>query len=66
VIQQALQRVQLTWDPIVSSLDKDARDAYQIRFLRREPDLTGIYDLTLLNQVLGEEHLPAVTNQTHD
>ncbi|HUD46165.1 MAG TPA: ABC transporter substrate-binding protein [Candidatus Baltobacteraceae bacterium] len=65
-ISRALQRVQLTWDPIASSLDKDARAAYQIHFLRQQPDLTGIYDLTLLNQVLAEDHLPPVTNQPTD
>jgi NitT/TauT family transport system substrate-binding protein len=64
IIQRSLQRVQLTWDPIASSLYKDARAAHEIRFLRQEPDLTGIYDLTLLNQVLAEDHLPAITNQT--
>ncbi|HEX3988824.1 MAG TPA: ABC transporter substrate-binding protein, partial [Verrucomicrobiae bacterium] len=63
VIQQAMRRVQLTWDPIASSLYKDARDAHKIHFLRQEPDLTGIYDLTLLNQVLAEDRLPAITNQ---
>jgi NitT/TauT family transport system substrate-binding protein len=66
VIQQALQWVHLTWDPIASSLYKDAHAAYEIHFLRQEPDLTGIYDLTLLNEALAEEHLPAITNLTHD
>ncbi len=66
VIQQSLQRVQLTWDPIAPSLYKDARAAHEIHFLRQEPDLTDIYDLTLLNQVLAEDHLPAITNLTHD
>jgi NitT/TauT family transport system substrate-binding protein len=64
VIQKSLQRVQLTWDPVAPSLYTDARAAYEIHFLRRKPDLTGIYDLRLLNQVLAEDHLPAITNQT--
>jgi NitT/TauT family transport system substrate-binding protein len=64
VIQQSLRRVQLTWDPIAPSLYKDAEGAHEIHFLRKPADLTGIYDLTLLNQVLAEEHLPAITNQT--
>jgi len=66
VIQQALQRVHLTWDPIIPSLYKDARDAHEIHFLRQEPDLSGIYDLAPLNEVLAEEHLPAITNTTPD
>jgi NitT/TauT family transport system substrate-binding protein len=64
VVRRAMQRVQLTWDPVEASLYKDARDAHQIHFLRTEPDLTGIYDLTLLNEVLAEDRLPAITNQT--
>jgi NitT/TauT family transport system substrate-binding protein len=63
IIQRSLQHVQLTWDPISSSLYKDACSAHEIHFLRTKPDLTGIYDLTLLNQVLAEDHLPVVTNQ---
>ena len=43
---------------------KDAEGAHEIHFLRKPPDLTGIYDLTLLNQVLAEDHLPAITKQT--
>jgi NitT/TauT family transport system substrate-binding protein len=63
VIKQAMRRVQLTWDPIASSLYKDAGDAHKIHFLRLEPDLEGIYDLTLLNKVLAEDRLPEITNQ---
>jgi NitT/TauT family transport system substrate-binding protein len=66
VIEKSLQRVQLTWDPMASSLYKDARAAHEIHFFRQVPDLTRIYDLTLLNQVLAEDHLPAVTNQPPD
>jgi NitT/TauT family transport system substrate-binding protein len=65
VIERSLERIQLTWDPIASSLYEDARAAHEIHFLRQQPDLTGIYDLTLLNQVLAEDHLPAITNQAH-
>lgn len=66
VIQKSLQRVELTWDPVAPSLYKDARAAHEIHFLRQEADLTGIYDLTLLNQALMEVHLPAITNQARD
>jgi NitT/TauT family transport system substrate-binding protein len=61
VIHSALRRVVLTWDPIASSLEKDAESAYDIRFLRRPPDLTGIYDLTLLNEVLAAKGLAPVS-----
>ncbi len=63
VIAESLRRVKLTWDPIAPSLYKDAVGAHEIHFLREPADLTGIYDLTLLNQVLAEKHLPPITNQ---
>ena len=60
VILSALARVEFTWDPIPESLFKAARDAHQIGFLRNPPDLAGIYDLSLLNEVLKEKGLPSL------
>lgn len=60
VIARALDRVELTWDPIASSLAKQAEAAHKIHFLRKEPDLRGIYETGLLNQVLQQKNLPAV------
>lgn len=60
VIARALERVEFTWDPISSSLRKSADAAHQIGFLRKPPDLHGIYSLKLLNEVLKENHLPPV------
>ena len=60
VIAKALERVELTWDPITSSLFKDADAAFQIHFLRAKPELAGIYELKLLNEVLAEKKLPLV------
>ena len=54
-------RMTLTWDPIKESLFQSANDAYEIGFLGDErQDLSGIYDLTLLNQVLNEKGLPEI------
>jgi NitT/TauT family transport system substrate-binding protein len=60
VITNALQRVDLTWDPAATSLFKDAQAAYDIHFLTQKPNLKGIYDLRLLNDVLREKGLPAI------
>ena len=60
VLAQAWSRLRVTWDPISSSLVKSADSAYAAGFLREKPDLSGIYDLTLLNQVLTEKGLPGV------
>lgn len=54
-------RMTLTWDPVKESLFQSANDAFEIGFLGDEkPDLSGIHDLTLLNQVLNEKGLPEI------
>ena len=50
-----------TYDPIRLSLFQDAADAYNLGFLPENPDLSGIYDLTILDQVLQERGLPSVS-----
>jgi len=60
VILKAMARVDFTWDPLGASLKTSALMAHRIGFLRKEPDLAGIYSLDLLNQVLKERHLAPV------
>jgi NitT/TauT family transport system substrate-binding protein len=61
VLDDAWQRLTVTYDPISSSLFASADRAFQLGFLGKEkPDLSGIYDLTLLNQVLAEKSLEAI------
>jgi NitT/TauT family transport system substrate-binding protein len=60
VITQAMARVEFTWDPISSSLRKSAEAAHKIGFLRKPPDLRGIYSLAPLNEVLSAKNLPTV------
>jgi NitT/TauT family transport system substrate-binding protein len=60
VLDGAWSRMRITYDPISDSLFKSADAAYMAGFLKEKPDLSGIYDLTLLNQVLAERKLPAV------
>jgi NitT/TauT family transport system substrate-binding protein len=56
VMDEAFGRLQITYDPIRNSLLASARSAYEAGFLGRQmPDLSGLYDLTLLNQVLTEK-----------
>jgi NitT/TauT family transport system substrate-binding protein len=64
VIISALNRVELTWDPIGSSLRKSADVAHSVGFLRAAPRLEGIYSLKLLNEVLREANLPEVSDST--
>jgi NitT/TauT family transport system substrate-binding protein len=61
VLKQSLPRLELTWDPIISSLIKSANDAFDIGFLgKTRPDLSGIYDLKLLNEVLKDKGLQTI------
>lgn len=53
-------RLKLTWDPIKESLIKSADDAFSIGFLDKKPDLSNIYNLQLLNDVLKEKDLPTI------
>jgi NitT/TauT family transport system substrate-binding protein len=62
VVTRAMTRVEFTWDPITSSLYKNAESAHRVGFIRKNPDLAGIYDLKLLNEVLNERNLPPVSN----
>jgi NitT/TauT family transport system substrate-binding protein len=61
ILNGSLSRVDFTYDPIRLSLFKDANDAYNLGFLPENPDLSGIYDLTLLDQVLQEKGLSPIS-----
>ncbi len=61
LIDAAFGRFEVTYDPIRSSLLTSARSAYEAGFLGRQmPDLSGLYDLGFLNQVLAEKGRKAV------
>ena len=54
-LRGALAKLELTYDPIKLSLFQSANSAFDIGFLgKTRPDLSGIYDLKLLNGVIAE------------
>lgn len=56
VLDDSFSRLLVTYDPIRSSLFTSARWAFEAGFLgRTRPDLSGIYDLSVLNEVLKEK-----------
>jgi NitT/TauT family transport system substrate-binding protein len=59
--KDAFSRLRLTYDPIKDSLIKSANAAYDLGYLKQKPDLSGIYDLTILNKVLRERGLQEIT-----
>lgn len=52
VFSAAFSRIDFTYDPMVSSVQAQAQRAYDLGLLgAREPELSGLYDLTLLKEV---------------
>lgn len=65
VLNQSLKRIDFTYDPISNSLFQSARWAFEQGFLGKEqPDLSNIYDLALLNEVLAEKGLKPIKIDT--
>lgn len=62
VIDGAWERLSFTNDPVAGSLEASARHATEVGLLPRA-DLRGIYDLTLLNEVLRAANQPEVRGQ---
>lgn len=59
--QEAFSRMEITYDPVKESLFKSASDAFDIGFLgNTRPDISKIYDLKLLNEVLEEKGLEQI------
>ena len=59
-LDRSWKRLELTHDPVSASLMKSAADAHRIGFLKEKPDLTRIYDLKLLNDILKEKGVSEV------
>ncbi len=60
ILRSAIERLDLTDDPVRPSLLVSAQRAYELGFLRDRPSLEGIYDLRLLNEVRASLGRPAV------
>lgn len=56
----AWSRIEITNDPVRASLVKSAEDAHAVGFIKEKPDLSKIYDLSILNAILGKKGLSPV------
>jgi NitT/TauT family transport system substrate-binding protein len=67
-LKEAFSKLELTYDPLQETLIKSANDAFEIGYLgKMKPDLSGLYDLKILNEVLKEKGLQEISgpeNQT--
>ncbi len=63
IFNNATQYLTFTYDPLEASVTQQAQNAYQLGFLgTTAPNLNGLFNLTLLNEVLQQDGLPQVTN----
>jgi NitT/TauT family transport system substrate-binding protein len=61
LVDESFTRIEVTYDPLRNSLLTSAHSAFDAGFLGRQmPDLSGLYDLSLLNQVLAEKGRKAI------
>jgi NitT/TauT family transport system substrate-binding protein len=56
ILDESFGRLRMTYDPLQSTLLASAKSAFEAGFLGKQmPDLSSIYDLSILNQVLKEK-----------
>ena len=61
LLDEAFTRIEVTYDPLRNTLLTSAHSAFEAGFLGRQmPDLSNLYDLSLLNQVLAEKGKQAI------
>jgi NitT/TauT family transport system substrate-binding protein len=61
VVYAAWDKLTFTWDPVAPSLMQGAADAYSLGYLETEPlDLTGLFQLDDLNDILTEMDVPVI------
>jgi NitT/TauT family transport system substrate-binding protein len=61
ILDEAFGRLKITYDPLRNTLLTSARSAYEAGFLgKQQPDLSRLYELDLLNQVLAETGRKAI------
>ncbi len=59
-LDSAWKRLEITYDPVSASLLKSAKDAGRVGFLKETADLSRIYELKPLNEVLKDKGLAEV------
>jgi len=62
-LADAWSRIAFTYDPVKTSLFQSAKSAYDLGFLARgkeRPNLSGLYDLTILNDILNQKSLQKI------
>ncbi|HTL70550.1 MAG TPA: ABC transporter substrate-binding protein [Candidatus Eisenbacteria bacterium] len=55
VLSDAFGRITFLDDPLEDSIREQARSAYKAGYLKKEPDLSGLFEKALLKEVLAEK-----------
>jgi len=58
IVRAAFSRIELTWDPLLPTLEKAAADAHAVGFLSEQPRLEGIFEPGPLERALAAAKLP--------
>jgi NitT/TauT family transport system substrate-binding protein len=61
VLDRAWSELTVTYDPIASALKQSAENGFTAGTTAEQVDLTGIYDLSVLNGILADEGLETVS-----
>lgn len=56
-LRDSLGRMEFTYDPLEGTVEKSAENAFALGLLDQRPDLSGMFDLEILNGVLAERGL---------
>lgn len=64
LLEEAMSRLEISYDPLPKALLQFADAAFQTGFLgRKKPEIAGLVDLGLLNEILGAKRLPTIPGQ---
>jgi NitT/TauT family transport system substrate-binding protein len=59
-LNQAFSELEVTYDPLVKTVNQQAERAYTLGFIKGKPQLSGLYDLEPLNTILTSQGLAPV------
>ncbi len=54
ILDKAYGRIQLTADPMKASVIEQGEAAFKAGYLKKKPDLTGLFDTTQLDEIIGK------------
>ncbi len=55
ILNKALGRIRLTYQPMKTSVEAQGEAAFKAGYLKKKPDLTGLFDTSFLDEIIGKE-----------